>query len=168
MIETQAKTPSLSNRIAELKNYRIYLALVLGISFGLLFYSFWLVDRFPAISKQTLLYSVLATLVGVAGYYLLLKRFIGPILPQITRASRWGLVMGSVLIGAYLAQSYLNIPGSPPRYVAFLLPRQSLKISVPPQSGEFRSAGRDSAVHHIHGRCFIQLHGVSRLDPPRQ
>ena len=108
---------------------------MLGISFGLLFYSFWLVDHFPAISKQALFYSVLATLVGIAGYYLLLKRCIGPTLPQITKSSRWGLVVGSVLIGAYLAQSYLNIPGSPPRYVAFLLPRQSLKISVPSQVG---------------------------------
>ncbi len=84
------------------------------------------------------MYSVLATLAGVAGYYLLLKRYIGPIVPQIPRASRWGLVIGSVLIGAYLAQSYLNIPGSPPRYVDFLLPRQSLKISVP-QSASSRA-----------------------------
>jgi hypothetical protein len=119
MIQSQAKTSSLSSRVAELKNYRIYLALVLGISFGLLFYSFWLVDRFPAISRQALLYSVLATLVGVTGYYLLLKRCIGPILPQITRASRWGLVIGSVLIGAYIADSYLNIPGAPPGMLPF-------------------------------------------------
>src|SRR5512141_2187798 len=85
------------------------------------------------IQPQALLFTILAGLLGSAGYYILLERCIAPLLVQPAKASRWGLLIGSMLIGIYLAVVYLNTQGSPSRYITFLLPRQTLKISVPAQ-----------------------------------
>ena len=117
------------------KSLRAYAALVLGIGFGLVLYSYRLVDALPATSRAALLVGVLAAALGVAAYYLLLDRLVAPLLPAVERGDRWWLLAGSAAVGIYLAIMYLGGTGqATPRYITFLLPRQYLGVSVPPHS----------------------------------
>ena len=134
MVQAYAKRSILSSLTALLGNYRAYLALLLGMSFGVLVYSYWLQDHLPPISKQAIFYAVLASLVGAAGHFLLLERYIAPRLVQMSRASRWGLLLGSFVIGVYLTFAYLGAPNSVSKYITFLLPREQLKIVVSDQN----------------------------------
>lgn len=116
---------------AQQRNPWIYLALLLGGSFALVVYSYWLVDLFPPTSRPIIVLTALAGLAGAAGYYLILRLTSGAFQSGLTNASRWVLIVGSVLIGVYLAFAYLNGEGSSARYINFLLPRQTLRIQVP-------------------------------------
>jgi hypothetical protein len=46
---------------------------ILGVGFGLFLNGYWLVDKFPAESRQLLFITTLASLLGMAGYFLLLR-----------------------------------------------------------------------------------------------
>ncbi len=116
---------------APLSSPRVYLALALGGSFGLLLYSYWLVDFLPPTSKAVLLYTVLAGLAGTAGYFALFAFSSVAAPDQMQLGSRLALIAGSLLIGTYLAIAYLGGSASSSRYITFLLPRQSLRITVP-------------------------------------
>ena len=118
----------LARATAHLKNPRVYASIILGTSFGIVLYSYWLTDLLPPTSKQILLYAVLLGLTATILYFMVLERQVQPLLNQLGKGSRWGLIIGSALIGTYLSFAYLNAPGDSPRYVTFLLPKQSLSI----------------------------------------
>ena len=133
----------LSRIIAQLGTPRVYLALLLGASSGLLIYSYWLVDFLPPTSRSIILYTVLAALAGAVAYYLLLS--VSALSPSdhMPSSARWIFGIGSILIGLYLTFVYLDGQGSSPRYVNFLLPHESLRLTVPAQANQ---ANADVAI----------------------
>ena len=82
----------------ERKGWLIGLGVILGIGFGLFINGYWLIDKFPAESKQLLFIIVLASLLASAGYTLLFawirKHF--ATLPVLQRS---GLIIASFFLG---------------------------------------------------------------------
>jgi hypothetical protein len=115
----------------DLKNFRPYLSLLLGIGFGLFVYSYWLLDFLPPTSKQIILYTVLLGLGGAVGYFLLLESWIIPQWSETTTLRRWTLILSSVVAGAILLFGGTDAWRSSSRYITFLLPQERLEISVP-------------------------------------
>ena len=111
--------------------------IILGIGFGLFVNGYWLIDKFPAESRQLLLITILTGLLGSVGYFLLLGwiRVHFSALPPLLRA---GLIGSSVLIGAILFFGGTYQWRSYPRYVTLLLPSHRLQVSLLPMqaSGE--------------------------------
>lgn len=112
-------------------NPRIYLALFLGLAFSTSLYSYWLVDRISLTTRQSVLYMTAASLAGAAAYYLLLELWIAPRLAEMTRWTQWRLMGLSVLLGIFLVFAGTNSWNQSGRYITFLLPNQTLTISVP-------------------------------------
>ena len=110
---------------------------ILGIGFGLFLNGYWLIDKFPAESKQLLFFTVLLTLLGTGGYSLLLG-WMRDHLSIHPLAERSGLIGSSILIGAFLFFAGTNQWTSNPRYVTLLLPNHGLQVSLFPAqpSGE--------------------------------
>ncbi len=119
--------------IPNFKNFLPYLSLLLGIGFGLFVYSYWLIDFLPPTSKQIILYTLLFSLSGAVGYFLLLKLLILARLSVMTGLSRWMVIVSSVLIGVFLFFGGTTTWRSSTKYLTFLLPRETLEISVPAQ-----------------------------------
>ena len=110
---------------------------ILGIGFGLFINGYWLIDKFPAESKQLLFLTVLAGLLGIGGYTLLLG-WMRDQLSQHPMTQRTGLIGSSILIGAFLFFAGSNQWTTNPRYVTLLLPSHRLQVSLFPAqpSGE--------------------------------
>lgn len=118
--------------VMNLKNYRVYLALLLGLAFGLSIYSYWLVDVFPPLSKTIIVYTLALSLIGATGYFGLLELWILPALSQLAMRVRWSLIAASILTGFVLLFGSSRVwSPSFSRYMNFLLPSQTLEISVP-------------------------------------
>lgn len=125
-----------SKQLPPLKNYRFYLSLLLGGGFGLAVYSYWLVTFLPPVGRQIIFYTLLASLIGVVGYFLLLELWIAPYLLAVRGLFRWILIALSVVI-AFLSMFYgADLRNSTSSYITFLLPRETLRItvSIPPGS----------------------------------
>ncbi|GEM_PF-1048815 len=115
-----------------LKIYIICLSLLLGISFGLSIYSYWLIDFVPPTSRRIFFYVVLSILIGFVGHYFLFEFWLIPGLSGLARQTRSIMIGISALIGFTLVLVGTNAPNSPSSYLTFLLPSKSLKISVSP------------------------------------
>ena len=112
-------------------------SVILGVGFGLFLNGYWLIDKFPAESRQLLFITTLASLLGVAGYFLLL-RWIRDHSRLFPIAQRLGLIGVSVLTGAIVFFAGTSQWTSNPRYVTVLLPTHRLQVSMLPAqpSGE--------------------------------
>ena len=121
--------PPVSN--LSIKNYRIYLSLLLGIVFGLALYSYWFIDFLPPTSRRIFLFTALAGLFGAGGYFLLLEYWIAPRFAEMKKSLRWGMIGLSILTGLFLMFAGTSAWKSLSRYVTFLLPDHSLTIRVP-------------------------------------
>lgn len=123
---------TMSNALDELRNkkYRILSALVLGWVFGSAVYGFWLVDLFPPTGKRTLLLGLAACAIGAAGYFFLLDRCILPRFSALGWKQKWRMTTWSILAGTILFLAGTHSWLSPSRYFAFLLPPETLEISV--------------------------------------
>jgi hypothetical protein len=109
------------------------LAIILGICLGLFASGYWLLDIFPAGSRQLLLLTGVASMFGALGYYVLLSWGVACFL-SFSAGRRLALVAVSVLAGALLFFGGTSQWLSSPRYVPFLLPSHRLEISAKPGS----------------------------------
>jgi len=130
--------------------------MVLGVGFGLFLNGYWLIDKFPAESRQLLFVTALASLLGMAGYSMLLRWMRDPS-RALPIGQRLGLIGSSVLIGVILFFAGTNQWTSNPRYVTLFLPTHRLQISVFPAqpSGEtdltwFNTSLGDISYDSIH------------------
>ena len=112
-------------------NYRIYLSLLFGAIFGLAVYSYGLIDILPPTSRRIILFTALASLVGTGGYFALLEFWIAPRFAEMKKSVRWGFIGTGILIGLFLMFAGTSAWKSLSRYVTFLLPDQTLTITVP-------------------------------------
>ena len=121
-------------RIPSIRNNRIYISLLLGIAFGIVFglsvYSYWLIDIISSTSKRTILYTILIALGGAAGYFFILDLWVIPRLLEMQRSPRWKLIGCSILTAVLLMFAGTSAWRSSSRYITFFLPTQSLKITV--------------------------------------
>jgi hypothetical protein len=104
---------------------------ILGIGFGLFLNGYWLIDKFPAGSKQLLLLTALAGLLGIAVYFLLAVWMRGH-LSALSLPQRLGLGGAAILIGAVLFFAGTDQWRSNTRYITLLLPTHELRVSVIP------------------------------------
>lgn len=104
---------------------------ILGTGFGLFLNGYWLIDRFPVESKQLLLLTLLAGLLGIAGYFLLGVWMRGH-LSVLSIRQKAGLGASAILIGAVLFFAGTDQWRSNTRYVTLLLPSHKLQLSVIP------------------------------------
>ncbi len=111
--------------------------MILGVGFGLFLNGYWLIDKFPAGSRQLLFVTILASLLGMAGYYLLL-RWMRDHSRAFPMGQRLSLIGSSVLVGVILFFAGTNQWTTNPRYVTLLLPTHRLQVSLMPAqpSGE--------------------------------
>ncbi len=105
--------------------------IILGIGFGLFINGYWLMDRFPAESRQLLLIIILAILLASAGYFILLG-WMRAYFAVLSLFQRSGLIGSSILIGAILFFGGTDQWRSYPRYVTLLLPSHKLQVSILP------------------------------------
>ena len=123
------------------KNLPAFAALLAGFSLGLFLYTFLLIDYFPPLSKTIFALTAIITLAGAVVYYLLFSKLIIPAFPDMGRTLRIKLFSGLFLMS--LLVFWFGLEGVLPdsRYLVFLLPRQSLEISVPqPQAANLNGA----------------------------
>jgi hypothetical protein len=113
-------------------------ALILGVSVGLSLYSYWLMDVLPVTGRKIVFFTAAACVAGTIGYFILLKRYIVPRFSNRTvvhngRLGAWSVLLGTILFLAGTSSWVL-----PTRYLAFLLPQQSLEITAhhPVESAE--------------------------------
>ena len=106
------------------------MSLVLGWVFGFSVYGFWLTDLFPPTGRRTLLLVFAACIVGATGYFLLLNRCVIPRFSALDWKQKWRMAAWSVLAGTILFFAGTNSRLLPSRYFAFLLPPETLQISV--------------------------------------
>ena len=106
-------------------------AFILGICFGLFASGYWLLDIFPAGSRQLLLFTGGASMFGALGYYVLLNWGVARFL-SLSAGRRLALLAVSVLAGAVLFFGGTSQWLSSPRYIPFLLPSHHLEISAKP------------------------------------
>ncbi len=119
-------------RILNLKNPRLYLALFLGIVFGLSIYCYWLIDVLPPTGKWIILITCLISLAATVGFLFSIELWILPRLSALVKPQKWLLLGLSILIGVFLLFAGTNAWKSTDRYLIFLLPNEKLEISVPP------------------------------------
>jgi len=102
-----------------------------GIALGLFLNGYWLIDKFPPGSRQLFFITFLASLLGIAGYSLLLRWMMDhyPVLPV---AQKLSLLGSSVLIGTVLLFAGTNQWTTNPRYITLLLPTHRLQVSMLP------------------------------------
>ncbi len=79
-----------------------------------------------------MLYTAAASLIGIAGYYLLLELWLAPHLSGLAQDTRLSLMGAGVLTGVILALVGTGARNAPSSYLTFLLPPQTLKISISP------------------------------------
>lgn len=121
---------------------RIWLILsgiILGIGLGLFINGYWLIDFFPAESKRLLLFTILASLLGSAGYSLLIG-WMRAHFSALSVLQRLSLTSLSLLIGVFLFFSGTDQWNSPSRYVTFFLPTHRLQVSVFPAHASTEAA----------------------------
>jgi hypothetical protein len=104
---------------------------MLGIGFGSFLNGYWLIDKFPIDSRQLLFFTLAATLLGIAGYTMLLG-WMRDRLAATTSSQKLGLIASAVLIGTILFFAGTDQWQTKPKYVTVLLPTHRLEISVPP------------------------------------
>ncbi len=104
--------------------------IILGTGFGLFVNGYWLIDKFPAESRQLLLITIAASLLAATGYFLLLG-WMGASLATLSWLQRSVLVCSSILIGALLFFGGTDQWRSSPRYITLLLPSHRLQVSLP-------------------------------------
>ncbi|HEX2697382.1 MAG TPA: glycosyltransferase family 39 protein [Anaerolineales bacterium] len=121
--------------VLPLKSYWFYLSLLLGGAFALSVYSYWLIDFLPPTSRQVIFYTLIAGLMGTIGYYFLLKSCIAPVWSELTGVQQWVITGLSALLAGFLMLAGTNAWRSASRYITFLLPTQTLKVSVLGQQG---------------------------------
>jgi Dolichyl-phosphate-mannose-protein mannosyltransferase len=118
-------------RALNIKNPRLYMAILLGTGFGLSVYCYWLIDILPPTSRWIFLCTALAGLVTSVLFLFLIEWWVVPCLSALTQLQRWLLLGLSILTGAFLMFAGTNVWKSPERYLVFLLPNEQIKISVP-------------------------------------
>jgi len=111
---------------------RIFVAVILGLAFGLFSHGYWLVDYFPTGSRRLLFSTLLVTIFGVVGYFFVLT-WIGLRLREVkVSASQFvELLIGSFALGCFLLFAGTSQWQSPARYLTFFLPSQNLQVFVP-------------------------------------
>lgn len=107
-------------------------ALLLGLAFGLFVYAHWLSGFLPQTGKRLPLFTLLAGLVGAAGYFSLLKGVLLPAVRRLRRAGRWFFLVWSLAGGFFWLFFGSNVWQAQTEYLTFLLPRQSLELSARP------------------------------------
>jgi hypothetical protein len=123
-----------------IRSCRVYLSLLLGVIFGFSVYAYWLIDIFPPASRRILLFTVFAGAMGTVGYYFLLELWLVPRFSQLTGAAKWKAAAWGIGIGLFLMFAGTSAWMSPSRYLIFLLPEESLEISVSSSSDANTSA----------------------------
>ncbi|MBK9924807.1 MAG: hypothetical protein IPP66_05885 [Anaerolineales bacterium] len=116
-------------------NPRFYVSILLGIIFGLAVYSYWLVNIFPLTSPKIFVFSIFAGLMGTFGYFALLDLWIIPYFIKLQKTEKQKLILLGILIGLVLMFAGTSAWTLPTQYLNFLLPSQSLKITVPASEG---------------------------------
>ena len=114
-----------------IKNPRLYLAIFLGMIFGLSVYAYWLIDILPPTSRWTFLFTALASVIAAAVLLFLIELWVVPHWSALTKFQDWLLPGLSILTGAFLIYSGTNAWKSSQRYLVFLLPNEQFEISVP-------------------------------------
>jgi hypothetical protein len=111
----------------------ILAGMILGVGLGFFVHGYWLIDIFPVGSRQLLFFTVATCLLGMVGYYLLLKwawaRFLA-----LRRVQQLGLGGWSFLLGLFLFFIGTYQWGADSRYLIFFLPSHQLQISIVPGS----------------------------------
>jgi len=105
-------------------------AMILGVSWGIFLHGYWLIDFFAVDSRRLLLSTFLMGLLGTAGY-IALFHFVRKGLTGVSRSQMAGLIGTSILIGTFLFFAVTDRWQAPTRYFTFLLPRQTLQVSIP-------------------------------------
>ncbi len=123
---------------AKRKKSLLLIALVLGTGLGLFVSGYWLADIIPPESKQLLVITLAASLLGTLANFLLLD-WCWATLSEFSRSKRWLVVGISVLIGGFLLYAGTDQWLSSNRYLTFFLPSHTLRISIsapqPPTGG---------------------------------
>jgi Dolichyl-phosphate-mannose-protein mannosyltransferase len=114
-----------------IKNPRLYLAIFLGMVFGLSVYAYWLIDILPPTSRWTFLFTALSSLIAAVIFLFLIELWVVPRWSALTKLQGWLLPGLSILTGAFLIFSGTNAWKSSQRYLVFLLPNEQFEISVP-------------------------------------
>lgn len=109
-------------------------ALLLGLAFGLFVYAHWLSGFLPQTGKRLPLFTLLAVLLGAAGYFFLLKGILLPAVRRLRQAGRWFFLAWS-LAGGFLWLFFgSSVWQAQTEYLTFLLPRQRLELSARPST----------------------------------
>jgi hypothetical protein len=119
------------NKKINIGNHGFFSSILLGITFGLSVYSYWLVDIFPLTSPKIVVFLIFAGLIGTFGYFALLDLWIIPCFAKFQRIERRKSILWGILIGLVVMFAGTSAWTSPTRYINFLLPNQNLEITVP-------------------------------------
>ena len=131
-------------RALNIRNPRLYLALLLGALIGLSVYCYWLIDIFSPTGKRIFLLTILTSIVAATGSFFLIELRLRPCWSMLPQLQRWLLAGLSVLVGTFLLFDGTNAFRSPDRYLAFLLPKEKIVISAPPSKNP---PNTDFAIH---------------------
>ncbi len=114
------------------KNIQLITSIIMGIIFGISVYNYWLIDILPPASKRILIFTFLACLGGVFGYFILIKFWIFPRFEKLIKAQKWHFIWVSIFVGSILMLAGTNAWQSSSRYFRPFLPTSSLEISASP------------------------------------
>jgi len=106
-------------------------AIIAGITLGIFTCGYWLIDLFAFGSRWILSLTLLISLLGAVGYFLFFL-WIKDNARGLSRVRQAGLIVSSLLIGAFLFFTATDRWQKPDRYIPFLLPTHTLQVSVPP------------------------------------
>lgn len=108
---------------------RVVLAALLGASAGLFLSGYWLIDLFPADSRQLLFISGLSSIIAAVGYYFAVGRIAPQLRSRALPQRALGVVLGMVLGGFlfFAGTSQWQLTG---RNIPFLLPRHEFRITA--------------------------------------
>lgn len=104
-------------------------ALVMGLLLGVFVHGGWLIDLFPVESDWLLFATLLAVLLGTAGYYALF-RWMRRHWAKLQGLHQTLLAGGSILAGVLFFLAVWNCWQTPQRYISFLLPSHTFQASV--------------------------------------
>jgi len=104
---------------------------VLGVSLGVFIHGYWLIDVFPVDSRRLLYSTLLGSLLGMGGYFLLL-RWIRNRLQGLPTFQQLRHVGSGILIGAFLFFTATDRWQEPSRYATLFLPPHTLQVSISP------------------------------------
>ncbi|MFH1184155.1 MAG: hypothetical protein V1755_03840 [Chloroflexota bacterium] len=106
---------------------RIILAVLLGVTAGAFISGYWLIDYFPAESRQLLFFTLLFAAVSALGYYAGAGAFVR-CLSGLNAPKRILAIALGALLGCFLFFAGTSRWQSSERYVAFLLPRHQFGL----------------------------------------